>query len=189
MKDFLIAFTTIFIAEIGDKTMLAVVFLARNFGLVPVIIGTFLGTAMIMLLPVAVGMSLNYLTNTGFTCFAGGFIFVATGMFFIYSAIKGGEEEESVSGRFLKMSPMLAVAITIFFMEFGDKTQILALGVTSKLGGSLFVWAGLTLGMFTADISSLLFLPLLQKIPERIFKGFSGFFFVILGVLLFLQCG
>ena len=68
-------------------------------------------------------------------------------------------------------------------MEFGDKTQILAFGDASKFGATLSTWAGLTFGMYVADTLSLLFLPFLEKVPEKIFNLVSGAIFILLGVL------
>ena len=182
MKSFLVPFVSMLIAEFGDKTMLVIFLLAEKWGVISTVIGAFIGTGLIMLVPIFFGYTLNILLPKYVILLIAGLLLVGTGVFMFFHK-EEEEEGEGISSRSKKLPGWIIVALTIMILEFGDKTQLIAIGIASEYGGTLITWAGLTLGMFLIDISALVALPLVKKVPEKTFNVISSLIFFLLGIV------
>lgn len=179
LQDLIIPFIVVGLAELGDKTQIAVFCLASKtknyFQLLSGIILAFVvvdGSAILL------G---NYITNiipVNYLKILSGSIFIIFGLITIISY---KEEDDKCN---LK-SPFLSGFGMIFISELGDKTQI-ASGLLATKYNTLMVFIGV--------ISALIFLSILavylgkfivQKINRRTISYIAGVTFIVFGLISF----
>ncbi len=181
LKEFIVSLSAIFLSELGDKTMFVTLALATRYGAVPVLSGILLGTGIVMILPVLAGFSLKFLVSQNVLMLIASGIFIFSGAYFLLDLFREEEEKEVEKERF-KLPVWIATAIVIILLEFGDKTQLVTLGLAASMDKPLLVWSGATIGMFVADSSSLVLLPVIRKIDEKFVNIFMGIVFILLGI-------
>src|SRR5579875_3153129 len=169
------ALALVFMAEMGDKTQLVAIAFAAIYPARVVIAGIFLATLVVHLFWQAVGAALPLL-----------WIKVAAGLSFIGFAIwtiRGDEvdEKESLCGG--RLGPLLAVAITFFLAELGDKTMLATIAIASRWNNFLGVWLGSTVGMVGADALAVFGGRLMgQRIPDKLIKYSAACVFALSGM-------
>lgn len=176
ISDFLIPFATIALAEIGDKTQIAMMALAaKHRHTVQIFIGAMAASILVDGSAVAIGgFAAKYIPYTAVSIVAG-LLFIGFGMVTLF----GKEKEEMPK---LSKKAVLAAAFTLFLVsEFGDKSQIAAL-----LFGTQYNLALAFLGTI-CGIGSLLAVMLAvgkyvsKKIDERKVKMLSAGLFLAIG--------
>ena len=98
-------------------------------------------------------------------------------------------EEAEAAARSVRSerSQLLAALGAFFFAELGDKTQLATLTLATQRT-PLAVWAGATLGMFTATALALLVGRVLgTRLPERPIRIAAAALFLVFGGLLVLD--
>jgi putative Ca2+/H+ antiporter (TMEM165/GDT1 family) len=191
----LTSFGLVLLAELGDKTQLAVlaqtckyrrpwaVFFGASLALVAVTaLGAVGGQLVSQLVPPAV-----------LRCVAAA-AFVVMGVFVARGAIKGGDGDPEcacpdgeVSGAAPLTRSWQALAGTfglLFVAELGDKTQLAVLSMATKgTPGLVFVGGGLALTVVTG-LAVVGGEGLCRLIPQRVLLGVSAVAFVVMGVLM-----
>lgn len=177
MQTILEAFLLIFMAELGDKSMLLAMTFATRFPLKQVIPGIFLGILANHGVAVLIGSQAGRLLPTHIIAPLSGILF----LFFALSNLKleEEEEEEHTSAKTI----WLAVAIAFFIGEFGDKTQITAMTLASQEPAILVLAGTVTAMMCTSLLSILVGTKLGEKIPEFQMRIASGVVFYLFGML------
>lgn len=182
---FLTVLTTIFIAEMGDKTQLLLVAMAGKYKISHILTGTWLATIVLNLLAVGLGAALgNYLDMRIIKTVAGIAFF-----WFAYAALCGKEEEEEERKMKRGVGPVLAIFASFFIGELGDKTQLsgitLAANYTShSIMNAVYVFFGCTLGLILADLIGLLAGVFLKsKVPTGSLNKISFAIFAVFGAL------
>lgn len=185
MVIFLTVLTTIFIAEMGDKTQLLLVAMAGKYKIPHILTGTWLATIVLNLLAVGVGAALGNYLDMRIIKTAAGIAF----FWFAYGALRGeGEEEEETAVKH-DLGPILAIFGSFFIGELGDKTQLsgitLAANYTShSVMNAVYVFLGCTLGLILADLIGLIVgVVLKSKVPTGILNKISFVIFAVFGVL------
>lgn len=185
MVIFLTVLTTIFIAEMGDKTQLLLVAMAGKYKVRQILTGTWLATIVLNLLAVGVGAALgNYLDMRVIKTLAGLAFF-----WFAYGALAGEEEEEEEREMRHNLGPVIAIFCSFFIGELGDKTQLsgitLAANYTShSVANAAAVFLGCTLGLILADLIGLIAgVALKSKVPTGVLNKLSFCIFAVFGVL------
>lgn len=186
--DFLIAsgtsFLLIFAAEIGDKSQLVCMVMAARHRALPVMIGSALAFLVLNTLAVLFGAALaNWIPEA--MVYA-----VVTVLFLVFGiqALRVEEEPEQEcasppSGR----SIFLATFALIFVAEFGDKTQLAVVGLSST-SIPLAVWIGATTALIlTSGLGIWAGCTLLQRIPITLLHRISAIFFITLALFAALQ--
>lgn len=182
---FLTVLTTIFIAEMGDKTQLLLVAMAGKYKVAHILTGTWLATIVLNLLAVGVGAALgNYLDMRIIKTVAGIAFF-----WFAYGALRGEGEEEEEKEMKHDFGPILAIFCSFFIGELGDKTQLsgitLAANYTNhSAANAVSVFLGCTLGLILADLIGLIVgVVLKSKVPTGVLNKISFAIFAAFGVL------
>jgi putative Ca2+/H+ antiporter (TMEM165/GDT1 family) len=158
-----IAFTTVFTAELGDKTQLFTFLLGTYFNDKKILLAlsVFFGLGLVTLIGYGISKLFQHFLDFTILQIIGGSVFIALGAFTlgkgIYDRFKQKEvcdipEEEKTENRILRLqkikSPVIFVGILSFFyilMELGDKSQIMIL--------MLFItynWSGVFFGAMLA---------------------------------------
>ncbi|TVQ96901.1 MAG: TMEM165/GDT1 family protein [Desulfovibrionales bacterium] len=181
--DFLIASATsfflIFAAEIGDKSQLVCMVLAARHRALPVMVGSTLAFVVLNTLAVLFGAALASWIPEVMVYAIVAVLFLVFGI----QAMRVQEEPDqecahTPSGR----SIFLVTFALIFVAEFGDKTQLAVVGLSST-SIPLAVWAGATSALvLTSALGIWAGCTLLQRIPITLLHRISGIFFITLAI-------
>lgn len=183
IKDFFVPFAAVGLAELGDKTQLAVFLLAsRTKRHVELLAGVLLGFLLVDSFAVVIGSWAAQSLPLRPLKFAAGAVFMAMGLWMLRSA-KDGKEEGNPEVRIPFLSGFMAVALT----EWGDKTQIAAGLFATKYNPSL-VLAGTLAALAVLSLAAVyLGQWVAGKMNQRVISITGGAMFFLMGVsLLFL---
>jgi Ca2+/H+ antiporter, TMEM165/GDT1 family len=180
-----ISFGVIFVAELGDKSQLMALTFATRFRMMPVLVGITIATAVVHLVSVAVGYGLGATLPTGWISLVAALAFFAFGAW----TLRGDKltEEEKGKAERTTRSAIIAVGVSFFLAELGDKTMLATITLATREGW-FGTWLGSTLGMVAADALAILAgIALGRKLPERFIKYAAAVAFFVFGVLLVLE--
>ena len=197
---FLIAFTMIFVSELGDKTQLIVLSFCNKLKASSILLGVALGTLLSHGLAILFGSRLG-LINEGFRFYLSGFTYLT----FILFGILGfwhKDNENSIDSRLndkkhhfrkhfscLKLHYILMIAFSIFVGELGDKTFLASLGLGIEypfFKGSLIL--GAICGMVASNSFAILFGKFLGgKVKQEYIQFLSNLLFIVFGVVGFVK--
>ena len=183
MEIFLIAFSTIAIAEMGDRTQLLSLFLSAHFGKPwPITAAIFLATLANHALAGLIGVWFGrYLTPPVLDAAVGVSMLAMAGWTLIPDKLDG---ETRIASRGAFVTPLLA----FFVAEIGDKTQIATVALAARFHSIAVVTAGTTVGMLLANVPAVLFGDVLaRKLPLGVIRACAAAAFAVLGVLVLLK--
>ena len=177
-KAFGAAFGLNFIAELGDKTQIAILTLSARYGFVPVFAGAALAFVILNALAVTVGAIIaKYVPQDVIR-------YLAAAVFILFGLLSFRPEKVEEKGKTTK-SPLITSLLVVALMEFGDKTQLSLVALTSKYRAPLAIFLGGTAALFiTSLIGALVGEGLSRVIPIRWMRIASGIVFMIFGILL-----
>lgn len=182
-----VVFLTVFIAEMGDKTQLLMVAMAKKYRVRDIVIGVGLSIIVLNLMAVALGSLIGDLLPTMFINLAAGIAF----FYFATSALLTDSEEETVKGGGSRFGAIASTFGIFFLGELGDKTQLTALALSAEQSAgkfsfpnALMVFLGATLALYAADAIGLIVGYFLGKsIPNWVFGWLSYVLFAAFGVM------
>lgn len=196
LSTFFSTFGLVFVAELGDKTQLAVMTQTCKYRTTwPVFLGGSLALTAVTALGALGGQLLNHFIPAEFIRLGVALAFVAMGLFIWREAgkplVAPAEDpcrEAAASSAAPKRWDWRAFTTTLgllFFAELGDKTQLAVIGLAGKqptlwpvfLGGSLALTAVTALGVLGGQ-------ALARRVPERLLLQISAVAFVVMGVLM-----
>ena len=167
----------IFVAELGDKSMLLALAFATKYSWQTVLQGVFVATAINHLLVTILGTYIIGVLPMEYISLFCAVAFIGFGLWTIRGDVL---EDDDVKAT--KYSPFWTVAIAFFLSEMGDKTQLATLTLALEYNNLLFVWLGTTLGMVLADAVGIYLGKLLgNKIPEETIKWVAASIFIVFG--------
>jgi putative Ca2+/H+ antiporter (TMEM165/GDT1 family) len=191
-------FGLVFIAELGDKTQLAVVTQTCKYRRpLPVFVGASLALTGVTALGVIGGQALGYLIPAAVIRKIAALAFVVMGGL-IWREVHRITEESAAEaelcgcdssedeGRGVWHWPAFSATLSLLFVaELGDKTQLAVLGLTTKQATpwNVFVGGALALTCVTA-LGVLGGQQLCKLLPERLLLKISAGAFVIMGILM-----
>ncbi|MCX8182824.1 MAG: TMEM165/GDT1 family protein [Crenarchaeota archaeon] len=180
----LASFLLVAVAELGDKTQIAVITLSSHHNALLVFIGGILALLLVSGLGVAIGETFTMIIPLSMIRFASAILFLAFG---VYTILSAGKKEEQVE-RFGSKSVALSVFSMVALMELGDKTQLAVMMLAAEYGTPLLVYAGVALA-FTAitGLGVLIGCKLLRLIPLRLVKLGGGVVFILFGIVFLLN--
>jgi Ca2+/H+ antiporter, TMEM165/GDT1 family len=185
-KAFASAFGLTFIAEMGDKTQIAILTLSARFGWLPVFLGATVAFAVLNALAVTVGALLARFVPEEVIRYVSAGVFIVFGL--LAFRPEEDEEEEAVEKQRGTRGPFLTSLAVVALMELGDKTQLSLVALTSKYNAPFFIFLGGTLALAaTSLIGALVGKGLSRVIPFKYIKWLSGAVFIIFGVLIALE--
>jgi putative Ca2+/H+ antiporter (TMEM165/GDT1 family) len=185
-----VAFATVFVAELGDKSQLLTLALATRLRPLPLLAG--LGVAIALLCGVAVvaGGLLGLTIPERAVTIAAGVLFIVFGLWTLRPRRDDAAAEEAeAAARSVRSerSQLLAALGAFFFAELGDKTQLATLTLATQRS-PLAVWVGATLGMFAATALALLVGRVVgTRLPEKPIRIAAAVLFLVFGALLVLD--
>ena len=194
---FLIAFILVFIAELGDKTQLIVLSFSNSLKPPTILLGVALGSLFSHGIAIIFGSSIGLLNNYIFRNTLEILTYISFILIGIFSLLPEKEKisfsntsKESFMQRIShsKLNYCIIIALSIMIGELGDKTFLASLGFGIQYPNSkIMLVFGAILGMVASNSIAIIFGKFLNKyISEKTMKRFSGFLFLIFGILGFL---
>ncbi len=174
MEGFWLSLGLIFIAEMGDKTQLVALTLATRFNAMVVLAGVCAATLAVHAFSVGLGLLAGRMLPQAWTVLLCGLAFIGFGLW----TLRGDKLDEDETRWHPLASPFLAVCITFFLAELGDKTMLGTVTLASQYSPTA-VWLGSTAGMVLADGIAIWVGQILgERLPEKAIKyGAAAIFF------------
>jgi len=139
-----VAFSSVIIAEIGDKSQFITISLASKYDNRSVFLGIFSGIALITILAVALGTIVFQFIPRTYVKIGASIIFLSFGIWTLFSQGKEKVEIEEKKGNVLASSFLFSI-----FAELGDKTQLVIIALTARYSSPILVLIGALAGMGT----------------------------------------
>ncbi|MCD6509308.1 MAG: TMEM165/GDT1 family protein [Thermoprotei archaeon] len=173
-----VAFSLVFLAELGDKTQLTVIALSAKEEPLRVLLGAMGAFVLISCLSVLLGNALTAIIPLIFIRALSGLVFIALGLFTLVRSdvLEDGE-------RCAKGTGLLKCFSLVCLMELGDKTQLTTVMISARYGDLLAVTSGVLLAFLAVTtLGVLLGAKLLKKIPKRLLNIASSALFICFGI-------
>lgn len=180
MTELLAAFGLMFLAELGDKSMLLAVAFATRYRPWPVVGGIAIVAFVMLGLSTLVGAGLGAALPEQALAIGGGLLFLGFG---IWTLLDDDDDEEEAA-QLRGSSVLIGVTVAFLIAEFGDKTML----ATVTLAGTqapIPTWIGASLGMTLASGLAVGLAVLAGgRLPDRVLRLVAAGAFLIFGVLL-----
>ncbi len=173
------SFLLIFAAEVGDKSQLVCMALATRYRAAPVMLGSILAFLLLNSLAVTFGVTIaNWLPEV--------FVSAAVAILFAVFGVHALRIEEDLNNEKVAIrshgSILLGTFLLITVAEFGDKTQ-LAVVALSSTSLPVAVWLGSTAALIaTSALGVWAGRTILQRIPITFLHRISGIIFISLAI-------
>ena len=179
VQAFLVAVTSIAIAEIGDRTQLLSLALAAHYRKPwPIIAGIFVATIANHTVAGVVGRWLGAVLTPRVLDAIVGVSMVAMALWVLRADTLKGNPAISNRGAFL------ATGVAFFLAEIGDKTQIATLALAAAYPNLVAVVTGTTAGMLIANVPAVFIGDALSgKLPIREMNYVAAAIFGVLGAI------
>jgi putative Ca2+/H+ antiporter (TMEM165/GDT1 family) len=180
------AFGIVFLAELGDKSMLFSLTMAARYRWWIVFAAVSGASVLLMGLAVAVGGVAGELLPERLVAVMAAALFIGFGLWTLRPS-SASDEDELVQERGQPQSIVRTVAFlgSVFFLaELGDKTQVAALSLAGLQGAAaLPIWLGAAAGMIAVNgLAVLAGTRIVRLVPERTVRIASGVLFIAFGV-------
>jgi len=184
MEAFLVSFSTVAIAEIGDRTQLLSLMLAAQYRRPwSILAGVLIATLANHLLAGLIGVRLGrFLTPTRLD--------LVVGVSLIAMALWTLKPDRLAdqSGRRQPRSAFLATLVAFFICEIGDKTQVATAALAAAYSNLLLVVAGTTLGMVLVNAPAVFIgKAFAARLPVKTIHYVASALFLILGAIFILR--
>ncbi len=192
---FFISFGIIFLAELGDKTQITVITLAaKEKSPFKIGLATSIGISLVVIIGIIIGYFLNIFIPDFFIKIIGISIFLAFGVISLIKIKLENDEseeksEEKVDNSKIKIANVFIFALlSIFIMEFGDKTQLMTISLTANyilplevgLGACLALSSLCFMGAYLGDFIS-------KKIPKKWIDFIGSIVFIVIGIIMLIE--
>ncbi|MGQ9517167.1 MAG: TMEM165/GDT1 family protein [Anaerolineae bacterium] len=195
--DFVSAFSLLLLAELGDKTQLAVLTQVCKYRTVlPVFLGGLLALTLLTGIGVAFGQAVGLLLPADIIRRAAALLFLLMGLYLAYQMARQAGQSDSApvcdtdviqppAERRREWAAFSSTFVLIFLAELGDKTQLASISLASKSSSPwmVFLGASLALSVVTA-VGALFGQGLSRLVPERTLRFAAAAAFIVLGVLI-----
>lgn len=186
----IIAFTLVFISELGDKTQILVLSFSSKLRTTTILLGVALGSLLSHGIAITFGSFLGNIGNDSihFLLELITYIsFLIFGFFTLFSNKKENSNNNSAVKNInkLKLNYIFIIALSIAIGELGDKTFLASIGLGIQYPAQkIFLIIGAILGMVLSDLIAIILGKFLsKKLPENILEKFSGILFLIFGFI------
>ena len=179
IKDFIIPFLSIGIAELGDKTQLAILYLASNTRkYFQLLFGVILAFIIADGLAIILGDMITRFIPLQYIKIISGTVFILFGILSLLN--KNKEESESK----LK-SPFFTGFVIVLVSEMGDKTQIASGLFAAKFHPALVFLGVITALTMLSVMAIYLGKSILNKLNRKLVSHIAGVLFILIGVYCF----
>ncbi len=173
------AFLLILVAELGDKTQLAIISLSSNYKASHVFAGAMLAFLTVDGVSLAIGGTLLSFLPMRLVLAVSGVVFILFGIIPLLPKKKKTLKLQKRRSTF----PLLACFSLISLMELGDKTQIITITLAAETSPTL-VLVGITLAFaLLTGVAVLMGAKLLMRLPLKWLKKGTSALFIILGAI------
>jgi len=184
LTPFLIAFSFIFLNELGDKTQLAVITLCSRHNWKSVLGGAMLAFTLIDGLSVLAGKGVSEVVPAFWIQVIGGIIFIAFGSYLL--SHKKSENESLKATR--KGSGFISTLILISLAELADKTQLAVIILAAKYSEINMIFLGVISAFLTVTVIGILIgRGLVYMVPRKYLRVLSALLFIGSGLIFLLQ--
>ncbi len=180
MEEFLAAFGLVFLAELGDKSMLLAIAFAARYRPWPVLAGIAIAAVVMMGVSTLIGAALGAALPERAIVIGGGLLFLGFGIW----TLRGDGDEEDEDAELRSGSVLIGVTLAFMLAELGDKTMIAATTLAGTQGAVL-TWVGASLGMTAASGLAVVVATLLgARLPQRLVRVVAALAFFVFGLFL-----
>jgi len=175
---FITAFSSVLVAEMGDKTQLVTLTMSSQYSPWKVLGGVMLAMTVLISLAVAVGNVLYEFIPLFIITAVSGSFFILMGVWIYLQPQNVGQEGGPGGSGFNQAFGVTLVA------EMGDKTQMAVLLLAASFGAPFMVLLGSILAMLVNhSLAAFLGSRLLVLLPEHLVKSGTAVLFVLIGII------
>lgn len=174
------SFVLIAVAELGDKTQIAVITLSSRFKAFSVFSGAMLAFLVTTGLAVAIGDALTLILPTFWIRIAAATIFLIFGFYTIIASKKDEAPVKTKEARNAVFSSFSLIAL----MELGDKTQFAVIALSAQYEFPLLVYLGVMMAFaLITGLGATVGAALTRFLPLKHIQLGSGLIFILLGIV------
>lgn len=183
MDALLTSFGLVFLAELGDKSMLLALAFATRYRPWPVLAGIAIAATAMLGLSTLVGAALGAALPQQALAIGGGLLFLGFGIW----TLRPEDDDDDDAGQLRSSSVLLGVTLAFLVAEFGDKTMLATITLASTQPATP-TWLGASLGMTVASgLAIVVGAALGARLPERMTRIVAAGAFLVFGVLLLIE--
>lgn len=175
----------VFLAELGDKTQLMCMALVARFGMRWVFLGSAAAAVLNTAIAVLMGEGLTQVIPLSMLQIFAGLGF----LFFGFWTMRTGKREEMCETRAgVVRHPFWTVFLSFFLAEFGDKTQLVTIGLSATLDQPIFTLIGASAGLIAAQLVGIGMSGVISKyLPPRMLQLGAAIMFLLFGSITLYQ--
>ena len=174
----LASFGIILVAELGDKTQLAVISLSSKRKSKSVFIGALLAFAIVDGVSALVGGVIAAFIPMFWVSIGAGLAFIA---FAVYTLVFEKDEKPETGNRSLTVASSFTL---VALMELGDKTQLASISLAAEYQAPVLVFIGVMLAFVVlAGLGVILGMAISRYVPLKYVRIGSGLLFIVFGVM------
>jgi Ca2+/H+ antiporter, TMEM165/GDT1 family len=183
VTELVLAFGLVFVAELGDKSMLLALAFATRFRPWPVFGGIVIAAAVSTGLATLVGAALGAALPERELAIGAGLLFLGFGWW----ALRDVDDDEDTTADLRGRSVLVGVTLAFLLAELGDKTT-LATAALASTQSALPTWIGATLGMSASSgLAIVVGSRLAERLSPRVTRRIAAGAFAVFGVLLLVE--
>jgi len=176
------SFVLVAIAELGDKTQIAVITLSSQFKAFSVFSGAMLAFLVTTGIAVAIGDALTLVLPLLWLRVTAAAIFLIFGFYTIYT-IRSRKSEEQVKTKDARNAVLSSFSL-IALMELGDKTQFAVIALAAQYEFSLLIYLGVMLAFaLITGLGATMGTALTKLVHLKHIQLGSGIIFILLGIV------
>ena len=169
----------VFCAEMGDKTQFAALAFSTRYKALTVLGAIFASTLCMHLISALIGAAAGHLFPLFWINLSAGLSFLCFGIW----TIRSSDDVDKATTIFKGMAPFLALALTFFLSEIGDRTMLATITIASQQTNWTAVWLGSTLGMLVADALAIMLGKIIgQRLPVSVIRYSAASMFILCGI-------
>ncbi len=179
MELIVLAFSTVFLAEIGDKSQLVTLFMSARRSAIQVYLGSITALMLNIGGVVLFGTLIRNLVPDHIITVISGLLFITIGVIgYLNKDLELEEKSQSYSTFF-------TVFVLVFFAEMGDKTQLTVLTLATVTGAPVLVFFGALLAqMVNTGLVAFLGARYVSRISRPRLQLISSLVFIIIGAII-----
>jgi Ca2+/H+ antiporter, TMEM165/GDT1 family len=179
VTDLVASFALVFLAELGDKSMLLAIAFAARYRAWPVLAGIAIAAFGMLGLSTLAGAALGAALPERLLAILGGLLFIGFGIWTLR-----GDDDDAEAAELRSGSVLLGVTLAFVVAEFGDKTMLATVTLGSTQA-ALPTWLGAGAGMTAASGLAIAVTRVVgSRLPERAVELAAAGAFLLFGALL-----
>ncbi len=178
--EFAAAFSLVFLAEMGDKSMLLALTFASRYRPAPVFAGIVIAALVSTGIATLAGAALGAALPARALALGSGAVFLV----FAVLMLRGGPDDDDDGARLRSRSVFVGVTLAFLVAELGDKTT-LATAMLATTQSPVPTWLGASLGMSSASALAIVVgYSLGRRLPRRVMRIIAAAAFGVAGLVL-----